>query len=437
MPGGRARSGSAPGSWSPDLPAHPFRPLRHRSVRLIWTAGVVSDIGTWVQLVVVGSLIARDTGSALLTGLTALATFMPQGLAAPVGGLLADRFDRARVFVAGLAGQALFTTVLAVLIASGQRQPLVLTAAILCSSASGSLGAPGYASMLPDLVPPDELMAMVSLGIYSWNAGRVVGPLFGALLNATLGPAWTVAFNAATFAGMALAVLAIRRPFLPPASAPAGIRRRLAEGFQSMRQVRGCRLGVAIMILLNLTVGPFMGLLPIYAHKVFNGGIRLTGVMSSVQGLGAIAGSLTFTALAPTFGPSRLLRILAPGLLMAYALFAVAPAPWTACLATAGLGAGVSSVFVTAMGLAQRDAPAVTRGRVISLAQAGMGIAYGIGILWIGVLADAVGLRWAFGIAAFFATALTLVLIRWAPWWPATVDGVTGSPQNLEVTAAI
>jgi hypothetical protein len=63
---------------------HPFRPLRHRSVRLNWSAAAISDIGTWVQLFVVGSLVAADTGSAVQTGLVALATFMPQGIASPM-----------------------------------------------------------------------------------------------------------------------------------------------------------------------------------------------------------------------------------------------------------------------------------------------------------------------------------------------------------------
>ena len=59
----------------------------------MWSAAVVSDIGTWVQLIVVGSLVAAKTGSAVQTGLVALATFAPQSIASPVGGLLADRFD--------------------------------------------------------------------------------------------------------------------------------------------------------------------------------------------------------------------------------------------------------------------------------------------------------------------------------------------------------
>ena len=198
---------------------------------LIWGAGVISDAGTWIQLVVVGSLVAANTGSALQTGLIALATFMPQGIAAPVGGLLADRFDRSRVFVGGLAGQALFTTGLAILLGLGVRTPIVLAALIMCASAMGSIGGPAYAAMLPDLVPPEELMAMSSLGIYSWNAGRIVGPLVGTVLAESAGPAWTVAINAATFAGLALAVLALRRRFIPHDTEPGSIRVRLVQGW--------------------------------------------------------------------------------------------------------------------------------------------------------------------------------------------------------------
>jgi MFS family permease len=200
---------------------HPFVPLRHRAVRLLWGAAVVSDIGTWVQLIVVGSLVASGTGSAVQTGLVALATFMPQGIASPVGGLLADRFDRRRVFASALIGQATITSILAIVLGTGVRTPWVLTLLILMGSAAGATGAPSYAAMQPDLVPPHELMQMVSLGVYSWNSGRVVGPLLGSLLVLAVGPAWTIGFNALSFVVMAGAVVAVRRPFRRTATAAA------------------------------------------------------------------------------------------------------------------------------------------------------------------------------------------------------------------------
>lgn len=110
---------------------HPFLPLRHRAVRLLWGAAVVSDVGTWVQLIVVGSLVAAHTGSAIQTGLVALATFTPQALASPVGGLLADRFDRRKVFASALMAQALVTAVLAVTLGLGVRTPAPLIVLIL------------------------------------------------------------------------------------------------------------------------------------------------------------------------------------------------------------------------------------------------------------------------------------------------------------------
>lgn len=384
---------------------------------------MVSDIGTWVQLIVVGSLVARESGSALLTGLTALATITPQGLCAPIGGLLADKIDRRKVFVAGLVGQATMTTILAVLLALGLRNALLLSAVILCSSAAGARGAPAYSAMLPDLVPPDELMAMVSLGIYSWNSGRIIGPLLATVVAGVVGPAWTVAFNAVTFGFMALAIALLRRPFIPPGSAAATVRARLAEGWQAVQRTPGCQVGIAMVMLLNLSVAAFMGLIPIYARQVFDGGTSLAGGLSALQGAGAIVGSLGITVLAARFGRSKVL-VLTVGLLVAsYAAYALAPTTLAAGIAVVGLGAGSSSMFVTGFSIVQRDAPDAERGRVLSIAQAAMGSCYGIGIVWIGLLGDAFGLRTAFLVASLSLVVFSGVVVRRFPHWRDAVDG--------------
>lgn len=401
---------------------------------LIWGAGLISDAGTWIQLVVVGSLVATNTGSALQTGLIALATFMPQGIAAPVGGLLADRFDRGRVFVCGLTGQAVFTTVLAVLLGIGVRTPIALAALIMCASAMGSIGGPAYAAMLPDLVPPEELMAMSSLGIYSWNAGRIVGPLVGTLLARTVGPAWTVAINAATFACLALAVLALRRRFTPHVSEPASIRVRLVEGWTTARSIRSCVFGIAAVTVLNLFVGPFMGLIPAYVHSVFDGGVGMVGMFSSLQGIGAIVGTLLVTALSPRFGRSRLMVVVAGVLVISYMSYAIAPTPLLAAISVMGLGAGTASTFTTMMYIVQRDAPHAQRGRVLSILQALVGFSYGIGILWLGVLGDAVGLRMAFATSATLLSMTILVLVRRLPDWRYSIDvGTAAALQSAAV----
>src|SRR6478735_7686382 len=135
-----------------------LRPLRHRTFALFWGSGAASDIGTWVQLAAIGSLIAASSGSALSTGMIAAATFAPQGVCSPIGGLLADRFERRRVFLTTLGTNA-------VVIGAGVRNPTTISLMVLFQSSAGALGQPSLQAILPDLVPPEELPAAVALGI--------------------------------------------------------------------------------------------------------------------------------------------------------------------------------------------------------------------------------------------------------------------------------
>jgi len=399
-------------------------------VRLLWGAAVVSDIGTWVQLIVVGSLIAANTGSAVKTGLVALATFMPQGVAAPVGGLLADRFDRRKVFAACLLAQAAATAVLAAVLHAGVRSNWVLTGIILLAGSAGATGGPAYAAMQPDLVPEDELMAMVSLGAYSWNSGRIIGPMVGSAMAWWVGPAGTVAFNAVTFVVMAIAVSLVRRTFPPHhVDGDSSLSERMRTGYRALTATPGCKFGVSWLVMVNLTVVPFMGLIPIYVRSEFAGGTRATGFTASAQGVGAILGGITVTFLATKFSRSWILRRLVLVLGAVFAGYALAPTLGWLAPAAALMGAGASSMFITMSSVVQRDAPVAQRGRVVALMQAATGSSYGFGLLFLGALGDLTDLRIAFLTGAVLMVVAFTVMAARMPWWRAAVNGEPVSVQ--------
>ncbi|MEP7201272.1 MAG: MFS transporter [Ilumatobacteraceae bacterium] len=402
---------------------HPFVPLRHRAVRLLWGAAVVSDIGTWIQLIVVGSLVAASTGSAVQTGLVALATFAPQGVACPVGGLLADRFDRRKVFATALMVQALVTTSLAVTLGMGVREPAVLILLILVASAAGATGAPSYAAMQPDLVPPEELMAMVSLGVYSWNSGRIIGPLLGTGLVLLVGPAWTIGFNAASFVVLAVAVSLVRRSFRPTRLDGGTIFDRLVGGWRTLRRSPGCFHGVALLVLYNLTIVPFIGLIPIYLSAEFHGGTGMAGTVASAQGVGAIVGGVTLSILAHRHPRSLLIGRLIFMLAVALGIYALAPNAAWVVVGSALLGGAGAGFFIASSAIIQRDAPADSRGRVMSIMQAAMGISYGLGLLFIGAVGDATNLHLAFGVGAILMVVGFGLLTLRSRHWRTAVDG--------------
>ena len=101
-------------------------PLQRRVFALFWGAGLVSDAGTWLQLVTIGWLVAYDSGKASQTVLIAAATFAPQGIGSPIGGLLADRYDRRRLLLWTLGLQTLVSLILTGALASGVRDAGVL-----------------------------------------------------------------------------------------------------------------------------------------------------------------------------------------------------------------------------------------------------------------------------------------------------------------------
>jgi MFS family permease len=388
----------------------------------LWGAAVVSDIGTWIQLIVVGSLVAAHTGSAVQTGLVALATFAPQSVASPVGGLLADRFDRRKVFAAALIVQAVVTTALAVTLGLGVREPAALIVLILLASAAGATGAPSYAAMQPDLVPPEELMAMVSLGVYSWNGGRIIGPLLGTGLVLLVGPAWTIGFNAVSFVVLAAAVALVRREFRPTGS-HGTIVDRLVGGWRTLRSTTGCYHGVTLLVLYHLTISPFIGLIPIYTRSEYGGGTGMAGAVTSAQGVGAIIGGIVVAMLAHRHPRSLLIGRLIGLLALSLGIYAVAPNAVWVVAAAALLGGAGAGFYIASSAIIQRDAPPASRGRVISIMQAATGVSYAVGLLFIGSIGDATNLHFAFGAGAVLLLVGFGLLTLRSRHWRTAVDG--------------
>src|SRR5487761_1683332 len=95
-------------------------PLKYRNYLLIWSAALLSNIGSWMQTVAVGVLVTARTGKPGWTGLVAAAAFLPIGLLSPLGGAVADRLDRRRWLLVTTLGETGFAVALTLLAATGR-----------------------------------------------------------------------------------------------------------------------------------------------------------------------------------------------------------------------------------------------------------------------------------------------------------------------------
>jgi MFS family permease len=421
-----------------------LRPLRHRQYALFWGAGATSDIGTWVQLAAIGSLVAASSGSTRSTALVAAATFAPQGLCSPIGGVLADRYDRRRLFLLTLGCQTIVTTVIAIAIAQGVRSATTLSLMVLVQAGSGSLGGPSMQAILPDLVPRSELTAAVSLGLTGWNAGRVLGPLLAAAL-VPLGTQWAIAANAASFAIMWCAIAALRHRFAPAARDQESLRAELADGIVTLLRTPSCMLAVLSVVVMHLTLIPFMGMVPSTARTLLGERgatasestlARTASWLMSAQGIGAIIGSVLVASLLHHITRSRLVAMVLMTAAVLLIAHAAAPTVALSVLAIAPLGACIAIAQSAFGGVVQRDAPAEHRGRVLSWYHGSLGLSYGIGLWWVGSLADRIGLLSTFTIAASLAMAMLLIATRMTTAWAMAMNGSAVMVRTPDMVSA-
>jgi MFS family permease len=371
-----------------------LRPLRSRNFALVWSAALVSNVGSWMQTVALGFVVTARTHNPLWTGLVAAAAFLPMGLLAPLGGALADRLDRRRWLIVTTVAEACFAAVLAVLAATGHASPVVLVVLAFLGGTSAAVGFPAYQAMLPDLVPREDLLGAVSLSSAQFNLGRVIGPALAGLVLVVGSDAWAFAVNAASFAAVVVALVLVRLPAPKAPTLPVErIVRRIVAGARVAVSEPGCRSAILLIAIVALVGSPFIGLVPAVAIEGLHRGAGVTSALVTGQGIGAVAGALALAPLARAWGRRRLLvgaLFAFPTALVAYGL---APSVVTATLAIVVIGAFYISVLTGLNTVVQLRAPEEARGRVLGLYMMALGTIYPIGLVVQGAIAGAVGIR--------------------------------------------
>ncbi|MDE3203267.1 MAG: MFS transporter [Acidobacteriota bacterium] len=368
-------------------------PLRHRDFALLWSAALLSNIGSWMQTVAVGILVTARTGQPGWTGLVAAAGFLPIGLLSPIGGVMADRVDRRSWLFLTTCGETAFAAALAATTWSGRASPALVTLLVLGGGASAAIGFPAFQAMMPDLVPGAELTAAISLSSAQFNLGRVVGPALAGVAIVAGGYRLAFFLNALSFLAVLVAVRLVRLPARRGAVDATGLWPRLAAGARATVADPPARFAVALISVVALTASPFIALVPAMALEVFHSRSYGTSILVTAQGIGAVGGALALTPLVARFGRRRVLiaDLVAVGTFLI--LYGAAPDLWLGTVTLVLVGASYIGVLAGGNTIVQLYAPAALRGRMLGIYMMALGILYPVGALLQGWLGGWLGLR--------------------------------------------
>jgi len=411
-----------------------LRPLRSRNYALVWSSALVSNVGSWVQTVALGTLVTLDQHNPFWTAFVMAAGFLPMGLLAPLGGMLADRLDRRRWLIATTLAEAAFAFLLAVLVAGGHHSPWLLVLLSFVGSSAGSIGFPAYQALLPDLVAQEDLLAAVSLSSAQWNMGRVLGPAVAGVILVTWSPAVAFFVNGVSFGAVVIALAMVRVPHHERAPSTIGVWGRLKEGAKVAAAEPSCRAAIGLIALLALCISPFIGLIASLAidglHRRAGGPATLT----TAQGVGAVIGALALAPLAMRIGHRRVVSVSLVAVSVAIVLYGLAPTLPLAAVGIALVGGSYICVLSGLNTVVQLTAPEASRGRVLSLFMMALGVLYPLGLMLQGEIARYVGVR-SMTVASGVAMLAGLAVVRMAS--PGTFRALDTGVHRTVVDASV
>ncbi|HYO56399.1 MFS transporter [Archangium sp.] len=387
-----------------------LRAFGHRDFVHVWSGALVSNVGTWMETLALGVFVTTVTGRAEATGGIAALTYLPAVVLSPVGGALADRFDRRTYVAVGTLVHALLAGILTVLAFTGRLTVPAVAIISFFNGCTSTLTNPAFSALISEIVPSKDLHSAVSLNSAQFNLGRIIGPALAAGVLATHGIAWALLINTLSFLAVLVALSRVRSSGRASALSRERLWPGIVRGARVAREDAGLFLVMMGTLAVSALVAPFIGLVPVFAIRVFHQGAAATSLLVAAQGVGAVLAAVMLGPLVAWFGRQRLLEACLLLIGPMAALYWMAPTLHLAALAIVGLG---SLYMATLTGLntsCQLRVPRELQARIHSLYSMMLGVGYAVGVWLQGALADRVGVRFVTTSAAVLLLALVLSL---------------------------
>ena len=424
------------------LPAT-LRALRHRNFQLFISGQIISVIGSWMQSIAESWLVYRLTGSALLLGATGFASQIPVFLVAPLGGIVADRFNRQRIVIGTQISSMILALILAVLTLTGVIRVwhVFVLAALL--GVVNAFDIPARQSFLVDMVGKEDLMNAIALNSTMFNGARVIGPAIAGILVARIGEGWCFLVNGLSYIAVIAGLLMMRvdRPTSLAKHGPALA--HLIEGYRFARHTAPIRSILLLLGLVSLVAMPYTVLMPVFADQILHGGARGLGILMGATGVGALLGALTLATRSGVLGLGRWVAFTCGGFGFSLVLFAFSRSFWLSVALLLPVGFCMMLGMASSNTLIQAMTPDHLRGRVMAMyTMMFMGMAP-FGSLFAGGIAEHLGAPFTVSVGAVacigaaFLFFFHLPKIRVEARQLIFAQEVAGGEPSVEMTARV
>jgi predicted MFS family arabinose efflux permease len=353
-------------------PARPFLiALRERNLRLLFSGLVASQAGDWLYNLALLAFVYERTGSTVWVGITTAARILPEVALGPIGGVLADRYDRRMVMIASDVLRAAAMGALALVALTGAPAILAPLLAAMCTAA-GAAYPQCVVAVMPRLVGAGDLAAANAARIGITSLCVIAGPALGAALLLLSSTAVVFAVNGATFLVGAAVVTALprealRRPAVAVEEVHASIGADLAVGWRALREHPDALALVGADVVSSAIYGALTVLFVLVGERLGLGAAGY-GYLLSALGVGGVLSAGLAHRAASSDRPRRALVAASAAIGGSLVLLTLSGSLSVAVVLAAAIGAGLFATEVVADTTLQRSLDPAVFARAYGLA---------------------------------------------------------------------
>ncbi len=365
-----------------------------------------------MQVVGQGWLVLQLTNSPLFLGLASSMAALPVLLLSPVGGVLADRFNKRKLIVVTQLLVMTFAFVLAALVLTGRIRYWQILTMAFCSGTVMALDAPSRQSFVIEMVGKQDLLNAIALNSSIFNTARIVGPAIAGIIIGAVGVGLCYLLNGLSFIPVIIGLLLMKGNFDPAGTATDSFVKNLADGMSYVRRDRRVLGLLSLVAAASIFIMPYVMLMPVFARDILKVGPRGYGTLLAAAGTGALIGALTLATLGDFKRKGRLV-------LLGTAVFCIAAVSFTfstsyhlSLFLLVFVGWGMVTQNASINSLLQTMVADSMRGRIMSLYTMTFLGMMPLGSLLAGFEATYLGAPWALRIGGVVVAIILVSLYR-------------------------
>jgi MFS family permease len=407
--------------------------LNSKNYRIFFFGQIISLIGTWMTSTASLWLVYHFSSSAFLLGVIGFASQAPIAFLSPLGGVLADRFNRLHLLMVTQILSALQSFAMAALAYWGYMNVPWLIGLSLVQGIVNGIDMPVRQSLVVSFVEKREHVGnSIALNSAVFNLARLIGPALAGFIIVYVGAAGCYLVDGISYFAVIISLLFMSIDALPKRER----RHPLAEVREGFKYAWGFRPIRSLLITSGLI--SFLGfsyaiLTPLFAKDVFGGDARTLGYLMSATGIGALAAGGYLSMRTKLAGLGTVIAV--GGIVMGLGLVAFSFSTWLPLsllfLMIVGLGAvlmmaGSNTVL---QAIVEED----KRGRVMSLFTMAVMGSMPFGNLLIGWIAKVLNAQIALCISGVVCVLVAIAFLRQLPKIRAAAAPVLNKLGLLEI----